>query len=75
MEAEIISNLITVAPVVAVLLYFLIYFRGELRKKDKRIESLQDELRASDKENITVMNALNVTLNELVIVIKTKLNV
>ena len=75
MEAEIISNLITVAPVVAVLLYFLIYFRGELKRKDKRIEILQDELRASDKENITVMNALNVTLNELVIVIKTKLNV
>jgi len=70
METEIISNLITVAPVVAVLLWVVVYFRGELKSKDERIKELQDELRASDKENIKVMNELNITLKELVIEIK-----
>jgi len=72
-ELDIISHLITVAPVVAVLVWVVIYFRGELKIKNKRIDALNDELRASDKENITIMKDLSVTLKELVTEIKMKL--
>lgn len=65
-ELDILSHLITVAPVVAVLLWVVIYFRGQVKKKEERIDTLNDELRASAKESITVMTALNQTLKELI---------
>lgn len=69
-QIDIISHLITVAPVVAVLIYFIMYFRGELKRKDKRIDSLNQELRTSEKESLVIMKDLNQTLKELVIEIK-----
>lgn len=72
MEPEIISNLITVAPVVAVLLWVVLYFRKELKDKNEEIKILNGELRESSIENVVVMKDLNETLKDLIIEIKTR---
>jgi hypothetical protein len=72
MEPEIISNLITVAPVVAVLLWVVLYFRSELKEKKEEIKTLNEELRETGKEFITVTKDLNATLKELITEIKTR---
>ena len=68
---DIMSQLVTVAPVVAVLIYFIYYFRGELKKKDKIILAKEDEIKVlNDKihdmgiESISVIKDLNPTLRE-----------
>ena len=43
METEIISNLITVAPVVGVLVWIVLYFRAEKKDLIDKNDSLQDE--------------------------------
>ena len=70
METEIINNLITVAPVVAVLLWAVIYFRTELKEKKAEIKLLNEELRESTKEVISMTNNLNNTLKDLITEIK-----
>lgn len=72
METEIISNLITVAPVVGVLVWIVLYFRAEKKDLIDKNDSLQDELRASEREAITVIKDLNVTLQALIVELKTK---
>lgn len=69
-EIDITSHLITVAPVVGVLIYFIYYFRAELKRKDKRNDALNDELRSTEKESLIVMKDLNQTLKELIIKIE-----
>jgi hypothetical protein len=65
-EIDILNQLITVAPVVAVLLWVVIHFKGELKKRDETIAELNTELRTSEKENITVMKDTNSTLQLLI---------
>ena len=72
METEIISNLITVAPVVGVLVWVVLNFRAEKKDLIEKNDSLQDELRASEREAITVIKDLNVTLQALIVELKTK---
>lgn len=72
MEPEIISNLITVAPVVSVLLWVILYFRAKEKEYKTEIKDLNSELRESGKENIIVMKDLNTTLKDLITEIKTR---
>ena len=65
-ELDIVGHLITVAPVVAVLVWVVIHFRIQLKTKEERIDTLNDELRQSEKEAIVVMKDLNQTLKELI---------
>ena len=70
MQTEIIAQLITVSPVVAVLVWVVVYFRGEKKALQERNDKLNDELRVSEKEAILVMKDLNSTLRDLVTEIK-----
>jgi len=70
MQTEIIAQLITVSPVVAVLVWVVVYFRGEKKTLQERNDKLNDELRVSEKEAILVMKDLNSTLKDLVTEIK-----
>lgn len=70
MQTEIIAQLITVSPVVAVLVWVVVYFRGEKKALQERNDKLNDELRVSEKEAILVMKDLNSTLKDLVTEIK-----
>ena len=72
METEIISNLVTVSPVIGVLIWVVLDFRKEKKYLIKENKTLQDELRASEKEAISVVSVLNITLKELVTEIKNK---
>jgi len=69
-ETSIISHLITVAPVVAVLIWVVIFFRTEIKELKEERKELTAELRASEKEAITVTKDLNQTLKDLIIEIK-----
>jgi len=69
-QFDIVSQLVTVAPVVAVLLWVVIYFRGELKEKNEEIRELNAELRASEKEAISMTKDLNNTLQLLIAQIK-----
>ena len=71
-EANIISNLITVSPVVGVLIYFILYFQKaikacklELEKKDEVIEKLYQEKTDQAVEVVGMAKDLNETLNKL----------
>lgn len=69
-EIDILSHLITVAPVVGVLFWVVLHFKSEIKKKDARIDDLNDELRTSEKEAITVIKDLNQTLEKLIVEVK-----
>ena len=69
-QVDIVGNLINVAPVVAVLVYFIIYFKKKEKESADKIESLTNELRTSEKEAITVIKDLTVTLKDLINEIK-----
>ena len=72
-EANIISNLITVSPVVGVLIYFILYFQKvikaykiEIEKKEEEIKKLYEEKTAQVVEVVTMAKDLNTTLEKLV---------
>ncbi len=70
MDPEIISNLITVAPVVAVLLYFIIYFRAKEKEYKKEIQELNKYLRDSQIENVGLMKDFVSSIKDLTAEIK-----
>ena len=72
-EASIISNLITVSPVVGVLIYFILYFQKvikaykiEIEKKEEEIKKLYEEKTAQVVEVVTMAKDMNTTLEKLV---------
>lgn len=69
-EVDIISHLITVAPVVGVLIYFIIYFRAKEKEYKEEIKELNAELRESGKAVIIATKDLNNTLEKLIAEIK-----
>lgn len=52
---ELIMSLAQLSPVVAILIWVIIHFKGEIVKKDEEIHKLNEQLRAADKENLTVL--------------------
>lgn len=72
-EANIISNLITVSPVVGVLIYFIMYFqkvikgyKEELKTKDELIQRLNDERKETATEIVAFGRDINTTLEKLI---------
>ena len=72
-ETNIISNLITVSPVVGVLIYFIIYFKkviaeykAEILIKDETIQRLNDQGRSEALEIMSMGKDINVTLEKLI---------
>lgn len=72
-EANIISNLITVSPVVGVLIYFIMYFqkvikgyKEELKEKDELIQRLNDERKDTATEIVAFGRDINSTLEKLI---------
>ena len=64
-EIDIVGQLVTVAPVVAALVYFIVYFQKQIKKKDDTIAQLNKEIRDSGKEFIDVMKDVKNTLERL----------
>lgn len=65
-ETNIISYLITVAPVVGALILWIIHLKNENKHLQVENKSLQTELRTSEKEAISVTKDLNTTLEKLI---------
>lgn len=70
---DIVAKLIEHGPVVTVLIWVIIYFKGkekehkaDIEKKDAKIEELNIEIRESGKESISVVKDINVTLEKLI---------
>ncbi len=55
MLLNILSELATIGPIVALLIAAIIYFLKRENKKDVEIEELQEQLRESEKENLTAL--------------------
>ena len=70
-QIDIVGQLVTVAPVVAVLIWVILHFRAEQKEYKSEIKELNEQLREEARESITVMAALNTTLKELITEIKT----
>ena len=68
--ADILYNLANLAPVVAVLIYFIFYFRKELDNKNDEIKELNNSLRENQKETIITLNKLIIVIEDLKEVIK-----
>ncbi len=54
----IVSKLIELAPVVAVLVYFVIYFQKTIKEKDETIKELHTYIRENDKATIVALEKL-----------------
>lgn len=66
----IITKLIELAPVVAVLIYFIIYFKGVIKEKDDQIKELNAYIRESDKATIVALEKLCQAVDSLKEIIK-----
>ena len=72
MEPEIISNLISVAPVVAVLLWVVLYFRAKEKEYKEELKELNTHLRESQIENVGLMKDFVTAIKDLTSEIKRK---
>lgn len=59
--------------VIAVLVYFILYFKSELASKNAEIKELNTILRNTQKETINAMNAMTDAVQHLTELIKSKL--
>lgn len=55
MTPEIISNITSVAPVVGVLIYFILYFRSKEKEYKEEIKELNNHLKDTQVENLGLM--------------------
>ena len=51
---DMVSYLITVCPALGILAWVVIHFKGEIKKKDERIENLTQEILDISKDQIKV---------------------
>jgi hypothetical protein len=52
---EILLGLVQLSPVVAILIWVIFHFKSEIKIKDDEIQELHKELRAAEKENLTML--------------------
>ena len=72
-SANILMNLLNLSPVVAILVWVVYYFRGEVSAKNTEIKELNQALRDTQKETILAINKLTDVVQDLRDVIKEKL--
>lgn len=65
-QMDIMSHLITVSPALGVLVWMVIYFRSELKRKDEVIKAQSDEMRDLVREVVENGKDLNQSLKELI---------
>lgn len=64
-ETDIISKVVEHGPAIAFLVWMVIYFKSQLKEKDKAITNLNKELRESEKETINYLKDLANSLDKL----------
>lgn len=62
---SILINLAHQGPIVGVCILVCIYFYKQIGKKEKEVESLNEYIRNSDKENLQILNDVNNTLDKV----------
>lgn len=72
-SVNILMNLLNLSPVVAILVWVVYYFRGEVSMKNTEIKELNQALRDTQKETILAINKLTDVVQDLRDVIKEKL--
>lgn len=70
MEPETISNITSVAPVVGVLIYFILYFRAKEKEYKKEIKELNNHLKNTQVENLGLMKDFVNAIKDLTAEIK-----
>ena len=70
MEPEVISNITSVAPVVGVLIYFILYFRAKEKEYKKEIKELNNHLKNTQVENLGLMKDFVNAIKDLTAEIK-----
>lgn len=72
-SVSILMNLLNLSPVVAILVWVVYYFRGEVSMKNTEIKELNQALRDTQKETILAINKLTDVVQDLRDVIREKL--
>ncbi len=72
-SVSILMNLLNLSPVVAILVWVVYYFRGEVSAKNTEIKELNQALRDTQKETILAVNKLTDVVQDLRDVIREKL--
>jgi hypothetical protein len=70
---EILINLVSISPVVAVLIWVIIYFKKEIETKNSEIKELNLSLRDVQKESLLSINKMIDVVKDLKELIKEKL--
>lgn len=70
---QLLIKLAELAPVVAVLAYFLIYFKAELKAKNDEIKELNTHLRETQVQTITAITKMTDVVDNLTKLIESKL--
>ena len=64
-QFDIVSHLFTVSPVLGVLVWVIMYFRKRLAEKEDELKQLHTERRDLIKDYVTIMTAVESTLEKL----------
>lgn len=72
-SVSILMNLLNLSPVVAILVWVVYYFRGEVSAKNTEIKELNQALRDTQRETILAVNKLTDVVQDLRDVIREKL--
>lgn len=62
---SILGDLAKMSPVIAILLYFVVYFKNKVQEKENEIKEMYKESRDLEKENINVLNRLSDAIDSL----------
>jgi hypothetical protein len=71
--ADILLQLVQLSPVVAVLIWTIYYFKGELKAKGDEVKELHQQLRDNSREMILAITKMTEAVTDLREVIKEKL--
>lgn len=70
---QLLTKVADIAPVVAILVYFIWYFKGELKAKNDEIKELNTLLRSTQQETISTISQMTNAVEHLTELIKQKL--
>lgn len=69
---QLLTKLAELSPVIAILIYFIWYFKGALASKDAEIKELNTLLRDTQKETLLAINKMTDVVESLKELIKSK---